>query len=118
VSVRLDELEKQRTKETVKEAHATIIQAEKLGLNTDQLREAVLEVNNWDRIQAVTKDLKAEVDLEEVKAQVKADIKQDLSQALHPTAATQTDDDATFNAVSSMAGETTTHTTPGLEAAA
>lgn len=105
-SVRLEELEKQRRKETVKEAHATIIQAEKLGLNTDQLREAVLEVNNWDRIQAVTKDLKAELELEAVKARVKADIKQDLSQALHQTAATNLTDDEIAGTLSSSGSGT------------
>jgi long-subunit acyl-CoA synthetase (AMP-forming) len=106
-SVRLEELEKKRRKETVKEAHATIIQAEKLGLKTEPLREAVLEVNNWDRIQAVTKDLKAEVELEAVKAQVKADIKQDLSQALHQTAAASPTDEDTSSTLSTSGSSST-----------
>jgi hypothetical protein len=83
--MRLEDLERQRRKQTVKDAHATIIMAEKIGINADQLREMLVEINNWDRLQTATKDLKAKVDLEAMKAQVKADIKQDISQALNQT---------------------------------
>jgi hypothetical protein len=83
--MRLEDLEKQTKKETIKEAHAAIIAAEKIGVNADQLREMLVEVNNWDGIVTVTKDLKAKVELEAMKAQVKADIKQDMSQELNQT---------------------------------
>ena len=59
--------------------------AEKIGINTDQLREVLVEASNWGRIQTLTKELKAKVDLEAMKAQVKADINQDISQALNQT---------------------------------
>lgn len=81
----MEELKKQTRKDTIKEAHAAIIAAEKIGVNADQLREMLVEVNNWDGIVTVTKDLKATVELEAMKAQVKADIKQDMSQALNQT---------------------------------
>jgi hypothetical protein len=116
--VRLEELEKQTRKETVKEAHAAIIQAEKMGINTDQLREALVEVNNWDRIQAVTKDLKAKVELEAMKAQVKAEVKQDISQALHQTASQTDEASSTLSDSPTLpASETMTSAAPGLETA-
>jgi hypothetical protein len=83
--MRLEDLERQTRKQTVKDAHATIIMAEKIGINADQLREMLVEINNWDRLQTATKDLKAKVELEAMKAQVKADSKQDISQALDQT---------------------------------
>jgi hypothetical protein len=84
-SRRLEELEKQTRKQIIKDAHATIIAAEKMGTNADQLREMLVEGNNWDGMQTVTKDLKAKMELEAMKAQVKADIKQDMNQALNQT---------------------------------
>ena len=81
----MGELAKQTRKQAIKDAHATIIAAEKIEVNADQLREMLVDANNWDGIQRLTKDLKAKVELEAMKAQVKADIKQDMSQALNQT---------------------------------
>lgn len=91
--------------------------AEKMGINSDQLREALVEVNNWDKIQAVTKDLKAKVELEAMKAQVKADIKQDISQALNQTTnQTGATSSMLSNDISSQtASETTNPTMPFVE---
>lgn len=80
--MRLVDLEKQAKNQTIKDAHATIILAEKMGINADSLREMLLEANNWARIQTVTKELKAKVETEARKAQVTADMKQDISQGL------------------------------------
>ncbi len=57
-----------------------------MGINAEQLREMLSEANDWHSIQTVTKDLKAKVELEAMKAQVKADVKQDISEALNQTA--------------------------------
>lgn len=84
--MRLEDLEKQTKKQTVKDAHATIILAEKMGINADSLREMLLEANNWDRIQTVTRELKAKVETEARKTQVTADMKPDTSQGLSQTA--------------------------------
>lgn len=77
---------KQTRKQTIKDAHAAIIAAEKLGINTDHLREMLVDGSNWDGIQRLTNDLKANVEVEAVRAQVKADITQDMNQALNQTA--------------------------------
>jgi hypothetical protein len=49
--MRLEDLERHIRKQTVKDAHGTIIMAEKIGINADQLREMLVEINNWDRLQ-------------------------------------------------------------------
>lgn len=88
-----------------------------MGINAEQLREMLLEANNWDSIQAVTKDLKAKVELEAVKAQVKADVQQDISQALNQTATQINETTSTLSTESSsqtMSG-TTQSTMPFVE---
>ncbi|KAF7511578.1 hypothetical protein GJ744_004166 [Endocarpon pusillum] len=114
---RLEDLQKQTRKQTVKEAHATIIKAEKMGINAELLREMLLEANNWDSIRAVTKDLKAKVEMEAVKAQVKADIQQDISQALNQTAnqIDETTSTLSTESPSQTTSETTSWTMPFAE---
>lgn len=86
-----------------------MIAAEKFGVNADHLREMLVEGNNWVGIQRVTKDLKATVELEAMKAQVKADIKQDMSQALNQTT------NQTMGTASMMSQETSRYTTAAIE---
>jgi hypothetical protein len=86
-----------------------MIMAEKLGISTDQLREALIEASNWDMIQNLTKDLRAKVELEAMKAQVKADITQDISQAVNQTA------NQTMETSSLTASEATSLTIPFVE---
>ena len=74
----------------------------------------LIEPNKWVEIQNKTKDLKAEVELAEMKAQVKADIKQDMSQALNQTAnqTMQTSNTLSKVTVDPEASETTSLTMP------
>jgi hypothetical protein len=114
--VRLEELEKQTRKQTVKDAHGTIIAAEKVGINADQLREMLVDANNWEGIIAVTKDLKAKIELEAMKAQVKADVKQDIGQALNHTGSNVMDSSSLSSSQSSAtAGETNSPAKPLVE---
>lgn len=77
----------------------------------------LVEANDWDGIQTATKDLKAKVELEAMKAQVKADIKQDISQALNQTASDNTEISPTLSkGTSSLAtAGTTSLTMPFVE---
>ena len=81
-----------------------MIAAEKIGVSADHLREMLVEGNNWAGIQRVTKDLKAKVELEAMKAQVKGDIKQDMGQALNQTT------NRTMETPSMMSQETSSYT--------
>ncbi len=88
-----------------------------MGISAEQLREMLLEINNWDSIQAVTKDLKAKVQLEAMKAQVKADVKQDISEALNQTANQINDTSSMLSTASSSKtlSETTRSMMPFVE---
>lgn len=103
------------TKQTVKDAHVTIIMAEKVGVNADHLREMLIELKGWEEIQSMTKDLKTKVELEEMRAQVKADITQDMSQLINQTSNQTMDHSTRKDTVGQTTGQTTSLEMPFVE---